>query len=135
MKTKNDWFCSHNNQTVCSSLEDYVRTSVDYQKLDQYLRWMQQPVHIDMDSQYFNFPMIPFCWFGQPLYFLGQDVVTDYFNDYNTAANVSNPNTVLKWCNVFRKAFPVKSNCYSINGIGKEEGTSIHKYHISDHLI
>ena len=80
---------------------------------------MQQPPHFKVEDT-FNYPMIPFCWFGAPLHFIGHNVadlvmLSSYNSEIHKAG--SDLEQLLRWCDVFRPAFPVKSNCYSVGGI------------------
>jgi hypothetical protein len=51
----------------------------------QFLKDSRQPAHFDatVGLTSFNYPMIPFCWFGKQLNWLGKVNVSTDFNWYN----------------------------------------------------
>ncbi len=93
-----------------------------------FLETTQQPVHFPGDSTggsgsgMYQYPMIPFCWFGGPLLWLGDVIVnipaTSYAYDfYQESYQQNDPRKLLRWCNVFKKTFPIKSNCHTVDNL------------------
>ena len=77
-----------------------------------YLDMMLQPVHFIENSTYFNYPMIPFCWFGYLHQWLGDVPVYYYSREFSNGNPI---HEYITWCNVFVPAVPVRENCYSVN--------------------
>ncbi len=60
--------------------------------------------------------MIPFCWFGASLTWLGDHNFTGTkgFNIYQNQYAGINPKKLLKWCNAFKQTFPLNyGDCYT----------------------
>ena len=58
--------------------------------------------------------MIPFCWFGGSLDWLGKENFTAVknFNSYEAQYTDLDPSKLMKWCDVFEPAFPLSyGNC------------------------
>ncbi len=105
----------------CNDIHSQFAKIIKDPKLNQYLRGMQQEAHIDIDSPYFNYPMIPFCWFGEPLRWLGKHRA----NFTSVQDDLADPSKILRWCDVFQKTFPIRSNCFSIDGVVAKGGKSL----------
>ena len=98
--------------------------------IQDFLETIQQPIHFQdvPDGNYYSYPMVPFCWFGGPLQWLG-DVVVDIqatdsaFDYYQAAYRQSDPRKLLRWCNVFKKSFPIRNNCYTVDNLKQSKKT------------
>ncbi len=77
----------------------------------------QQPAHFDPNANHYNYPMIPFCWFGGLLYWLGTEKFVSDHEFYNKARQSQGLKEVLKWCDVFKPTFPLRGNCYTTNNL------------------
>ena len=90
---------------ICEHKDSLLRNT-SYKEL---LKPMVMEPHFDANSTKFNYPMIPFCWFGAPHKWIGEVDVYQYRNDIAGYYNM------LKWCNVFKPSMPLRKQCYSVN--------------------
>jgi hypothetical protein len=89
-----------------------------------FLENARQPAHFNENGSNYNYPMIPFCWFGGPNKWLGGINTTTDYNWYNKIVGVRDPTLLLQWCNVFEEAFPIYPNCYTVNNAIGESTSS-----------
>ena len=103
-------------------------------ELVQLLDQLDQPVHFDPGAKLkrLNYPMIPFCWLGDPQNWIGNKEFTaspDFdsvignaerssWNNY--VKNRGQEKRILKWCNAFQTTFPVSRNCYIVNDLDSD---------------
>ncbi len=76
---------------------------------------MQRPAHYSPEWPNYNYPMIPFCWFGTPLFFIGNYTANLDKQSYNGSVLVD-PRKTLRWCDIFKPTFPMRTNCFTVNG-------------------
>jgi hypothetical protein len=129
------------NQSHSSSCKERNDTfnKVDFNEdVKIFLENARQQVHFNGNASNYNYPMIPFCWFGGPNKWLGGINTTTDYNWYNQIVGGRDPTLLLRWCNVFEAAFPIYPNCYTVNnGIDETSGNeftnneSLTKYYVS----
>jgi hypothetical protein len=96
--------CRKNNWPKnCSilAMKHIQNTIINEQHNDKIIEFMADIIlepHINTNDSYGGHGLIPFCWFGGKFDWVGQDI-----------PNGSN----LKLCNLFKPAFPFKSNCFT----------------------
>ncbi len=93
------------------SLNKYQFVNMTFSELRTFFNGTLKPeAHFTPGKKMFVTPAIPFCWFGYPLYWVGEQNFTASKTNYYKAQD---PNKVLKWCNAFERAFPVRRTCFT----------------------
>jgi hypothetical protein len=100
-----DWWALYNNNLtkitdICLKTKNYASCqemmeifSKIQKNIPDLLELTLQPAHFDPTND-FNYPMIPFCWFDEPLNWQGTVNFTSEYDWYNNEVAKNNPGSL-----------------------------------------